>query len=297
MRVKDAARIFNSNHITKLAKGDFTLIHKVSKELLKVDIDDDISLCAVFDRVYSLISKHYRYEYFFKNTIANKLLLGKHSLNTATLLSEFRVGKNIADCVLINGVSTCYEIKTEYDSLARLDEQLNAYCQLFDRVYVIIDERFINDILSKTPKHVGIIKLTKKNTLSTIREAEDLTSRDISIDFIMNSLRSNEYIELTNRLSGFTPDVGNIHMHSACKKLIEQAPLDLVRDQYRNILKYSRKNNSFLLNSLPKSLVNVGISYSLPIGLQRNLLSILNTVSKKELTCITQYSGENSLSY
>lgn len=48
------------------------------------------------------------------NVIANKILLGKHSLNTSHMLSEFRVGYNKADVVIINGTSSVYEIKSEY---------------------------------------------------------------------------------------------------------------------------------------------------------------------------------------
>ncbi|PKG80047.1 hypothetical protein CXF80_18020 [Shewanella sp. Actino-trap-3] len=81
-------------------------------------------------KTYATLDKHYRYEYFYKNTIANNRLLGRHSLRTAAMITEFRVGRNIADCVIFNGSSTCYEIKTEFDSLSRLDAQLDSYLQI-----------------------------------------------------------------------------------------------------------------------------------------------------------------------
>lgn len=295
MRVKDAARIFSSGHLTRLASGDFSLVNRVATELLKVDYQS-IPVKDIFEKAYLELSKHYRHEYYYKNTIANKRLLGRHSLDTTTMLSEFRVGKNIADCVIINGHSTCYEIKTEYDTLIRLEEQLTSYSQLFDRVYVVSDEKYLSNVESLAPNHVGIIQLTKRNTLSTIREAEDLSFKPISTELIMNSLRAPEYIELTKRVSGHIPDVGNIHMFSACKEIIESAEPDLIRDQYRITLKKSRKNNAVLLKSLPKSLINAGISYKLPMKLQNSLISILQNNSDKELVCTTQYSGGNSLS-
>lgn len=296
MRVKDAARIFNSSHLTQLAKGDLSLMHRVSRELLDVD-PHRVSLSQVFDSVYSELSKHYRYEYFFKNTIANKLLLGTHSLNTATLLTEFRVGQNIADCVLINGVSTCYEIKTDYDSLLRLEEQLESYSRLFDKVYVVADEKFIDDVCNVVPEHVGVIKLTAQNRLSKIKEAHDLSQQDIDLELVMRSLRAPEYKELTQRLVGEIPDVGNTKMFTACQNLLDKCDPKAIRDQYRKILKSSRKNNASLLNALPKSLINAGISYKLTINLQNRLLSILNTSANKELICTTRFSEENSSSF
>ena len=113
MRVKDAARIFSSNYLIRLASGDFSLLNHVARDLLNIE-PANLSVVDVFEQTYKQLSKCYRHEYYFKNTIANKRLLGSHSLNTATMLSEFRVGRNIADCVILNGQSTCYEIKTEF---------------------------------------------------------------------------------------------------------------------------------------------------------------------------------------
>ncbi|MCG2835322.1 sce7726 family protein [Photobacterium sp. WH77] len=295
MRVKDAARIFSSGHLTRLASGDLSLINRVATDLLKID-SQNTPIRDIFEKAYLELSKHYRHEYYYKNTIANKRLLGRHSLDTATMLSEFRVGRNIADCVIINGHSTCYEIKTEFDTLVRLEEQLHSYCLLFDKVYVVSDEKYLSDVISMAPCHVGVIQLTKRNTLSTIRDAKDLSSNPISTELVMNSLRAPEYIELTKRVSGHIPDVSNIHMFSACKNVVESVKPELIRDQYRIVLKKSRKNNATLIKSLPKSLINAGVSYKLPMKLQNRLISILQNDGDKELLCTTQYSGENNLS-
>lgn len=296
MRVQDAARIFNSGHLAKLAKGDFSLMERVSSDLLNVE-PSQISLRQIFDSVYKEVSRDYRYEYVFKNTIANKLLLGTHSLKTATLLTEFRVGKNIADCVLLNGVATCYEIKTDYDSLARLEEQLDSYTRIFDRVFVVTDEKYVDEACQLAPEHVGVIKLTKQNRLSKVKKACDLSNQSIDLDLVMNSLRLNEFKELTRRLTGCVPNVGNTKMFSACRSELGACDSASIREQYRKILKESRKNNASLVNALPMSLINAGISYKLPINIQNRLLSILDTSVNKELICTSQSSEVNSSSY
>ena len=271
MRVKDAAKIFSSSYLSRLATGDFSLVNRVASELLSIN-PLQYSIVDIYERTYKELSKHYRHEYYYKNTIANKRLLGRHNLNTATMLSEFRVGNNIADCVILNGHSTCYEIKTEFDSLSRLTDQLNSYLRLFDKVNVVSDEKFIEAIANIIPKEVGIICLKKNNTLSTIREPEVITT-PICPTLVMNSLRATEYKELVKILSGEVPNVGNIKMYSACQEIILQATPSILRDEYRKILKVSRKNNKKLIENLPKSLINAGISYKLPVKLQNNLIS------------------------
>lgn len=100
-------------------------------------IDTTISLKQFLEDIYDILQKNYRYEYIYKNVIANKILLGKHSLNTAHMLTEFRVGKCKADVVILNGTSTVYEIKSEYDSFARLNQQIQAYLDIFDFINII----------------------------------------------------------------------------------------------------------------------------------------------------------------
>ena len=61
-----------------------------------------------------------RDEYVYRAALTNKVLMGTHSLNTACMLTEFRVGACKADLVILNGTATVYEIKSERDSLSRL---------------------------------------------------------------------------------------------------------------------------------------------------------------------------------
>ena len=76
---------------------------------------------ALISEVYRFMSKSYRNEYFYQNTLLNKLLLGKHSINTTTALTQIPISKSKADFILINGKAVVYEIKTELDTFERLD--------------------------------------------------------------------------------------------------------------------------------------------------------------------------------
>ena len=73
----------------------------------------------LISEIYCELKNNYRNEYFYKNTLLNKLLLGVHSINTTTALTEVPIAKSKADFVLINGKAVVYEIKTELDNLER----------------------------------------------------------------------------------------------------------------------------------------------------------------------------------
>ena len=90
--------------------------------------------------IYQYLRKEYQNEYYYKNTLLNKLLLGVHSPRTTTALTEVPVAKSKADFILINGKAVVYEIKTALDNFDRLDGQIEDYYKAFSRVVVVTSE-------------------------------------------------------------------------------------------------------------------------------------------------------------
>lgn len=63
-----------------------------------------------------------------------------------------------ADLVMIHhGFSHAFEIKSDYDNIKRLNEQLSDYLRTFDFVYIVTTKTLLKEIESLTPKNVGII--------------------------------------------------------------------------------------------------------------------------------------------
>lgn len=295
MRVKDAARLFSSSYLKELAAGNRSFLYSVYQGL-DLDSSPVTTVKDLYESVYQKLNTSYRHEYFYKNTLVNKQLLGRHSPRTTVMLSEFRVGRNIADCVMLNGISTCYEIKTEYDSLNRLHEQLASYCSLFDKVYVVCDEKHLNKVMDIAPLTVGVVQLTRRNSLSIKREAQDLSQQEIDKDLMIKSLRIDEYKSLVQLAQGEIPQVSNIKMYSACLSAIKKVPSTDLRSHFRTILKQYRRNDADFLSSLPNSLKNVGVSYKLSNKMQIKLVDVLNDNLYKDAECTTQFLEENSLS-
>ncbi len=233
-------------------------------------IDPATTLGEFFDWVYNLLFKNYRNEYIYKNVIANKILLGKHSLNTSQMLTEFRVGRSKADVVLLNGASTVYEIKSQYDSFARLEKQMRAYFEIFDYINVITSSSQVKKLDSILPDKAGILVLTNRNTISTIREAKS-NRENINPDILFDSLRKAEYMRIIKEYYGTVPDVPNTQIYRECKKLFCEIPPVYAHDLTIKILK-ERTNSKRLKNFIDKA----------PSSLSAYAISICNEKDKMQ---------------
>lgn len=289
---REASKLFNSNKLAALADGDYSYTEKVAKEFLNQDVSK-IAVSDIYEHTYKRLSQEYRSEYYFKNTIARRRLLGRHSLKTATMLSEFRVGRSKADCVILNGKSTCYEIKSEYDTLTRLEEQLNDYLKLFDEVYVVCSAKNLESVLKTADERVGVLELTQKSYFSEKRTATPRIA-PIDIDLLMKSLRKEEFLELVRRNTGVVPSVPNSKLVSFCKSALKTVDPEQIATSFIEVLKEKRLNDGNLLNALPSSLINAAISYQFSSPQIEALKSIFG--SCKESRCISHTSEENSLS-
>jgi len=189
-----------------------------------------------FDWIYNILFHNYRNEYVYKNAIANKILLGKHNLNTSHLVTEFRVGKCKADVVVLNGTSTVYEIKSEFDSFVRLEKQIRSYLDVFDHVNVVTSNSQVAKLENILPDVVGILVLTKRNTISTIRESEG-NKINIKPSILFDSLRKNEYTQVIKECYGIVPDVPNALIYTECKKLFCKLYPEIAHDVTTKILR------------------------------------------------------------
>ena len=106
------ARIFTASVIKELvSKGYSAMASRILRESqLLSTLDPKMSLREFFEGLFALLFRSYRNEYIYKSVIANRVLLGRHSLNTSFMLTEFRAGDCKADVVILNGTCTQNEI-------------------------------------------------------------------------------------------------------------------------------------------------------------------------------------------
>lgn len=232
-------RIFTRNTISDLLKDNENIVYTST---VKRYLNNTESLLNknVFSEIYKFMLKYYRNEYIYKNTLLNKLLLGRHSLNTTTALTEVPVEKSKADFILINGSAIVYEIKTELDTLDRLKGQLGNYYKAFKKVCVITsDSNFerVNLILENT--NVGICTLTKRNTISTKKEPISDISK-LNSNSMFKILRKKEYERIIKLHYGKLPEVKQVEYYKECLRLFNNIG---VESAYKYMLAELKKRN------------------------------------------------------
>jgi hypothetical protein len=218
-------------------------------------IDLDMTVGDFLEWLYDNMSSHYRNEYIYKNAIANKILLGKYSLNTSYMLTEFRVENCRADVVVLNGTSNVYEIKSEYDSLDRIQSQVNSYIKMFDLVNVITSCSQIDKVSAGLPVEIGLLELTSKYTIRTVRGAASFKNR-VKPEVIFDSLRKSEYLKIIKKKFGFVPDVPNTRIYGECRELFCRLAPEVAHDEMVKVLKV-RGNKEILkdiISDIPQSL-------------------------------------------
>lgn len=233
-------RLFTLATFQKLIEGYdsslyFTIINKYIDKF-EIETNKDIIV-----QIYNYLRKRYRNQYFYKNTILNKLLLGVHSINTTTALTEIPISTSKADFVLINGKAVVYEIKTELDNLERLEGQINNYYKAFDHVCVLTCDDYAHILLNKlcnTP--IGIYILSKNETIKRIKEPIAY-NKMLDLSEMFKILNKPEYEALLKEYYGKLPISSQVKYYSKCKELFLKIPK---YDAYQMFLKLLKKRNA-----------------------------------------------------
>ncbi|MBN2001132.1 sce7726 family protein [candidate division KSB1 bacterium] len=219
-------------------------------------LEPEMTMAEFFEWLFNNISEEYRNEYVYKNIIAHKKFLNRHSLKNSYMLTEFRVENSRADVVIINGTSNVYEIKTELDSFKRIDKQISSYLKVFDRINVISSKRQLKTIKEIVPEQVGLLELTPTSEIKTTRPAASQKHNVIQA-VIFDSLRKNEYMNIIKKMFGFTPNVPNTKIFDECKNMFCTLSPETAHDEMVRVLgqRGNKKLLNDLLEELPRSLV------------------------------------------
>lgn len=232
-----------------------------------------------FDSAFEILKvEGHRDEYIYRAAISQKVLMGTHSLRTASMLNEFRTGSSKADVVILNGTATVYEIKSERDSLARLANQVENYKRAFARVNVIASEVHIEGVLEKVPEDVGVVCLSKRYQISTVREAVDCPERICPIT-VFESLRVTESIEILMSMGVTVPEVPNTQRHAALRELFATLEPVALHVEMVRTLKRTRDLAPLgdFIDRLPKSLQAAALSVSVRRSDHLKLINAIET--------------------
>ena len=108
-------------------------------------------------------------------TLLIDFLIENYNIELIASEVPYLFGYRRADLVaMINNNMVAFEIKSELDSLSKLEAQINDYIDVFNKVYVVLAEKFRNyAVVSKLPKKVGILYINSNNKVINYRKAKE----------------------------------------------------------------------------------------------------------------------------
>ncbi|GAJ26815.1 hypothetical protein JCM15457_1765 [Liquorilactobacillus sucicola DSM 21376 = JCM 15457] len=248
--------LFTVNSLKKiLTNKNYTTFQKTAHKI--VEINNGMTNFEILSAIYKFMSKKHRNEYFYKNTLFNKILLGQHSVNTTTAIRELPVAGNILDFLIVNGSGQVYEIKTELDNLKRLEGQINAYYKAFSFCNIVTNEDDIEGTMSHVSRpEVGIIVLTKRNTLHVEREPVKYDG-GLEYEAMFKILRKYEFEDILKTHFGELPKANSFEYYTVCFDMFKKIEITLAQSYMLKQLKkrYTiTKNQVHEFNKVPMEL-------------------------------------------
>ncbi len=216
-----------------------------------------------FDHFYQLLFERYRCEYVYKNVIATRIFLSRHSLHNSYATDELRSGNSRADVVILNGTSTVYEIKSDFDSFDRLDNQLSDYRRIFDYIYVVTSKARVSSVMRDTSENVGVLAMREDGALSPLRAARS-NKANTDPASIFDCMRRAEYCRALTERFGEVPEVPNSMIYRVCRELFCTLPPTVAHDLMVKNVKTRASQNPFagLIEAIPQSLKHACINFS-----------------------------------
>jgi len=119
-------------------------------------------------------------------------LLSTGALNDAVLINEmvYANWSRRADLAVANGHLHAFEIKSDFDSLRRLEGQIAIYLERFDKLTVVVAPKYLSSVLEMTPSQVAVWCVLEEATgvrIKVVRAGKKgkVENRDVLIDYLL----------------------------------------------------------------------------------------------------------------
>jgi hypothetical protein len=230
----------------------------------------------IIGKIYAILGKKKRNEYYYMNTLLNKLLVGIHNVNTTTALTQVHIGQHIADFVMINGEGRVYEIKSDLDNLDRLNNQLYDYYKAFSKVSVLTSPREAKKVerilasLGDMGDAVGIYVLSEQDTIFSRTNSREPHQFDdfLNHEYIFKLLRKGEYENIIKAYYGKLPQVAPVFQFRSCLEWFSKMPILLAQrlafDKLRKRNRISKTAFESVQNELKCVCYFTPLSHKLP---------------------------------
>lgn len=271
-------RMFSSRVLKELGAG------KVPGELSAVlasleaaeQLPPGLTLSQLYNEAFKFCFRHHRVEYFYKNAVVEKLLLGRRSLGKAAAYVEMRIAEAKLDVLLANTHINAYEIKTDFDELNRLPSQIRAYQRACREVTVLTGEKFASTVDSVIPKDVGLSVLTNRYQLRVIRPPSFYDEGLNPVDMLA-LLRRDELTGLLGEFGEVASNVSNIRLFKwAVQAVAHVSEVEINGAVARRLVQRSKRKRA-LIEGLPISLAASAVAQDLTRAQNERLIHIFDT--------------------
>lgn len=245
------------------------------------ELGRELTLKEALDQVYTFLLPRYRNEYIFRNEIINSIYDSRHDLSVAHMFCEFAVGRSRTDLAVINGTSTCYEIKTDIDTLRRLEGQITDYTRFFDKVFVAVSEDRLKQAREILDENIGILVFDNDKQLWEARVALSNIDR-IDPIMIFNSLHQNEQISIAKRYNSEIAHLNAVEGYFAAKDIFGSFSSHQVHIEFMTTIKSRRSQRvDRQFDQLPKALAGAYLATKMTKRMWNELITRLHSPLKE----------------
>jgi hypothetical protein len=171
-QLEEMAKSVNDSYNSQLDDfGVWQIISDTAPASLTPILNNMKELYVGHEVVNGLLMKYYPSERVIKYHLA-KLFMG---CKRDTTLFEMAINSSRLDLGRVNGHSYAYEIKTEFDTLAKLQKQMDDYSQVMEYVYVVTTDPHITEAMPLLPPHCGLIRYELKKERFRTEEIKPAT--------------------------------------------------------------------------------------------------------------------------
>lgn len=146
-------------------------------------------------------------------------------------------GSSIIDIAVINGKMVGYEIKSDRDTLKRLDGQISEYNKVFDFINIVTSKKYAPVIKNHVPDWWGIIEVQEKNhAIKIFQRRKAKLNKNVSAYSLLQLLWKEELSDMIDRYAV------NKALKNKSKKIIwtylsDLLDINLIKNDVRNYLK------------------------------------------------------------
>ncbi|RRO01531.1 sce7726 family protein [Pectobacterium aquaticum] len=215
-------------------------------------------------------------------------LFKKGLLDDAAIINEMVVANwsRRADLAVANGHLQAFEIKSDFDSLKRLDGQLETFTSRFEKVTVVCAPKFTYEVTKKVTPDVGVIEYLNDNKGIRFKiiqrgRISPITNKKVYISFL---LKKELQLLLTENYKNYFSESSR----NSLEHLAEKIPLSKIRCFVLNAIKKRYKETS---DNYLKSLIENNVSSITDLNLlskskqkkEVNILDVKKIITNEEL--------------